>query len=484
MTRHSIKRANTLLVILAYSLSATATDYTSNSQADILGVYSRAVQNDAKLSAARHAYQAQLETVPQARSGLLPSLTAGATLEETRLKHSDALASRNRSGSVIRADLSQPLFRAERWYQLQAAKASVAQAGLELAAQEQTLILSTAQAYFEVLRQLDTLAASKAEEVALQHQLEQTQGRMDNGASSITDVLDVQAAYDNARANRQLAQRKVEDAYEALARLTKQPYSSIAGMGHHIPIETPTPNDAQAWVNTATQQNLPLLASYHAVTAAEETILQHKSGHAPTLDVVASYRKGDNDNFGYSNSTELGRTDYQDDIAQGSIGLELNIPLFSGGMTQSKVRESTERLYQTQSEQEDLRREVALKARNYHRAINSDIEQIIARRQNIRSSQKSLEANKVGLEFGSRNIVDVVNAQRQLYSAVRDYNNSRYDYILNTLNLKQAAGTLSPDELVYLSTYLKKDYDPERDFLPPETSEQGHTASQPLGEGR
>ncbi|MOA28585.1 Outer membrane protein TolC precursor [compost metagenome] len=153
-------------------------------------------------------------------------------------------------------------------------------------------------------------------------------------------------------------------------------------------------------------------------------------------------------------------------------------------MTQSKVRESTERLYQTQSEQDDLQREVSLKTRNYHRAINSDIEQVIARRQNIRSSQRSLEANKVGLEFGSRNIIDVVNAQRQLYSVVRDYNNSRYDYILNTLSLKQAAGTLSPDDLVYLSTYLKKDYDPERDFLPPETSEQGHTSSQTLGEGR
>lgn len=283
MARYTITIANISLAILAYSLTATATDYAPKSQADILGVYSRAVQHDAKLSSARHAYQAQLEAAPQARSGLLPSLTAGATSEATRMEHSDAPTSRNRSGTVIRADLSQPLFRADRWYQLQAAKASVAQAGLELAAKEQELILNTALAYFEALRQLDTLAASKAEEIALLRQLEQTQGRMDNGASSITDVLDVQAAYDNARANRQLAQRKVEDAYEALARLTKQQYSSIAGVGHHTPIEAPSPNDAQIWVNTALQQNLPLLASHHAVTAAEETILQHKSGHAPTL---------------------------------------------------------------------------------------------------------------------------------------------------------------------------------------------------------
>lgn len=483
MKLQSALRKPTLIAIFACSFPAPATDYASGSRADLIGVYSLAVQHDARLSSARHDYQAQLEAIPQARSGLLPSLTAGATSEATRLEYNDATHSRNRSGTTIRADLSQPLFRADRWYQLRAAKASVAQASLEFSAKEQALILIAAQAYFETLRQLDALAASKAEETALLYQLDQAKVRMDNGASSITDVLDVQAAYDNARANRQLVQRKVDDAYEALARLTKQQYDSIAGMGHHIPIDMPTPNDAKAWVDSAMQQNLQLLASQYAVAAAEETILQNKSGHAPTLDVVASYRRGDNDSFGYSNSTEFGREGYQGNAAQSSIGLELNIPLYLGGMTQSKVRESTERLYQAQEEQEDRRREVVLNTRNYHRAINSDIEQVIARRQSIRSSQSSLEANKVGLEFGSRNVVDIVNAQRQLYSAVRDYNNSRYDYIINTLKLKQAAGILSPDDLIYLSTYLKKDYNPERDFLPPDTSEQGYGSSRILGQG-
>jgi outer membrane protein len=404
--------------------------------------------------------------VPQARAGLLPQITAGATTEITQLERDEPSMSRDRSGMTFRANLSQPLFRIDRWYQLKAAHASVAQAGLELAVKEQTLVFNAAQAYFEVLRQQDSLAAAKAEEAALLRQRDQAQGRLEDGASSITDVYDAQAASDNARANRQQMQRKVDDAYEALTRLTKQTYSAIAGMTHQLPIEPPIPNDARLWVESATQQNLQLQVNDHAVRAAQETLHQRKAGYAPTIDVVASYRKGDNDSFGYSNPTDFGSNGYRGDVAQSSIGIELNIPLYSGGMTRSQVTESTERLYQSQDEREDRLREVVLNTRNAFRGINADIEQVTARRQSIVSGQKSVEANQVGVDVGSRNIADVLTAQRQLYAAVRDYNNARYDFILDNLKLKQAAGTLSPEDLRLLSRYLKRDYDPDKDFLP------------------
>ncbi|WP_459200643.1 TolC family outer membrane protein [Pseudomonas tremae] len=435
-------------------------------RADLLGVYEAASHNDARLSAARHAYRAEIEAVPQARAGLLPSLTAGATTEVTGLKRDEPALSRERSGTTVRANLSQPLFRIDRWFQLKAAQSSVIQAELELAAQEQNLILTAAQTYFEILRQLDAFAAAQAEEAALLRQRDQAQGRLEDGASSITDVYDAQAAYDNARADRQQFQRKVDDAYEALERLTRRTYSAIAGMGHQLPVEAPVPNDARAWVDTAVRQNLELQASEYAVSAATHTLSQRKSGHAPTIDAVASYRKGDNDSFGYSNPTDFGSNGYRDRVAQSSVGIELNIPLYSGGMTNSQIKESTERLYQSQDEQEDRRREVVLNTRNAFRGINAGIEQIIARRQSIVSGQKSVEANQVGVDLGSRNIADVLNAQRQLYAAVRDYNDARYDYILDNLKLKQAAGTLSPDDLKALARYLKQDYDPARDFLP------------------
>jgi outer membrane protein len=441
-------------------------------RATLLGVYKLAAENDARLSAARHDYQARSEAVPQARAGLLPSLSAGATLETTSLDRDEPSLERNRSGTVFQANLSQPIFRLDRWYQLKAAQASTTQTELELSAKEQQLIFDAAQAYFETLRALDSLSASRAEEAAFKKQQDQAQARLTDGVSSITDVLDAKAAFDNARANRKLAERKVDDAFEAIYRLTKSEFSSIDGISHRLPVGPPLPNDAKAWVDMAAQNNLLLQAGSYAVKAAEESNRQHKAGHIPSLDAVASYKKGDNDSFGYSNPTDFGRNGYRDDVAQSSIGIELKVPLFSGGLTRSQVRESSERLLQSSDELEDRRREVVQQVRNAHRAVNADAEQILARRETITSSAKSLKANQVGLQVGSRNTLDVLNAQRQLYSAVRDYNDSRYDYILNTLQLKRGAGSLSPSDLMTLANFLKRGYDPAKDFLPPGVDEE------------
>lgn len=428
-------------------------------RADLLSVYRHAVINDARLSAARHGYGALREAVPQAMAGLLPSLIAGGALESVGLQSDDPGLARTTSQSVFQANLNQPVFRLDRWFQLEAAKASTAQAELELSVKEQSLILEAAQAYFETLRALDVLAASKAEEAALKRQHRQALARLANGAASITDVLDTQAAYDNALANRKLAAYSVDDAYEALARLTRQNYSSIEGLQHHLPVEVPVPNDATAWVNQALRQNLSLRARDFAVTAAENNRHQRKAGFAPTLDAVASYRQGNGDSFGTGNRA---------DVVQTRIGMELNIPLYSGGMTRSQLREASERLAQSEAERDDLRREVVQNTRNFHRAVNSGVEQVSARLQTLFSSQASVNANTVGREVGSRNTVDVLNAQRQLYRAVREYNNARYDYIIDMLKLKQVAGTLSPVDLTGLSLYLTRGYYPDRDFLPPD----------------
>lgn len=187
------------------------------------------------------------------------------------------------------------------------------------------------------------------------------------------------------------------------------------------------------------QQNLRLLASNYAVNAAEETLRQRKAGHLPTLDAVAQYQKGDNDALGFANSAANPLVHYGKDVEERTIGLELNIPIYSGGLTSSQVRESYQRLNQSEQSREGQRRQVVQDTRNLHRAVNTDVEQVQARRQAIISNQSSLEATEIGYQVGTRNIVDVLNAQRQLYAAVRDYNNSRYDYILDTLRLKQAA---------------------------------------------
>ena len=435
---------------------------------DLVSVYQEAVDNNADLAAARADYGARREVVPQARAGLLPNLSAGAEMQNTRTKFDEPSATTNRSGNSWNATLSQPIFRADRWFQLQAAEAVNEQAALELSATEQNLILQSAQNYFAVLRAQDNLAATKAEEAAFKRQLDQSNERFDVGLSDKTDVLQSQASYDTARANRIIAERQVQDAFEALVTLTNREYSAIQGVVHTLPIQVPIPNDAKAWVETAGRQNLNLLATNHAVDAAEETLRQRKAGHAPTLDAVARYDKGDNDNLGFSNPSPFPGQRYSGDVEQTTIGLQLNIPIYSGGLTSSQVREAYQRLSQSEQQRESLRRQVVENTRNLHRAVNTDVEQVQARKQSIISNQSALEATEIGYQVGTRNIVDVLDAQRQLYTSVRDYNNSRYDYILDNLSLKQAAGTLSPQDLIDLKRYLKADYNPDKDFLPPD----------------
>lgn len=464
-----LRRLSLAIAVAAASVGlAQAAEAPLSSKTDLVTVYQEAAKNNADIAAARADYQARREVVPQARAGLLPTLSGAATYAHTTLELDQPAARFVRSGTTYQANLSQPLFRADRWFQLQAAEASSEQAALELSAIEQNLILQSAETYFTVLRAQDTLASTKAEEAAFKRQFDQANERFDVGLSDKTDVLEAQAGFDTARANRIIAQRQVEDAFQALITLTNRAYVALEGIEHSLPILAPTPNDAKAWVDTAAAQNLNLQASNYAVNAAEETLRQRKSGHAPTLDAVARYQKGDNDSMGLSNSSASFTTPqpFRDNVTRSSVGLELNVPIFSGGLTSSQVREAYQRLTQSEQLRESLRRQVVQNTRNLFRAVNTDVETVQARRQSIISNQSALEATEIGYQVGTRNIVDVLDAQRQLYSAVRNYNDARYDYILNNLRLKQAAGTLSPADLEALGSFLKPDYNPDKDFLP------------------
>lgn len=446
----------------------------SQDKVDLLDVYQLAVDNNADLAAAHADYKAQSERVPQARAGLLPQIGASAsnTASRSKVDTDRGLSTTTRSGLVYQASLSQPLFRLDRWYQLQAAQATNEQSALELSAIEQNLILQSSEVYFAVLRAQDNLAASRAEESAFKRQFDLANERFDVGLSDKTDVLQAQAAFDAARANRMVAERMVSDAFQAVSTLTNADLAALEGVKHSLPILAPTPNDASAWVSTATAQNLRLQAINFAVQAAQDSVKQRKSGHAPTVDAIAQYQKGDNDSLGFVNSGFPGMPRYNGQAEQGSIGLQLSIPLYTGGMTSSQVREGVYRLDQAEQMRESLRRKTVQDARNLHRAVNTDVEQVQALKQAIISSQSAVEATEIGYDVGTRNIVDVLDAQRYLYAAVRNYNNARYDYILNNLRLQQTAGTLSPDNLQALSIYLNPDYNPDHDFLPPDIDKE------------
>ncbi len=411
---------------------------------------------------------------PGAR-GLLPQIGLGAQFNDThtslQLKDNPALGvqggrySSDRSSQLIQATLSQPLFRADRWFQLKAAKAATEQAELQFSAAQQQLILQTAEGYFSALRAQDALATARAEEKALYRQLDQSRERYKVGLTDDTDVLQAQASFDNAQANRSQSEQQVADAFQALTRLTDRDYGSIAGIRHDLPILPPQPNDARQWVDTAMRQNLQLLAAGQGVNAAQETLRQRRAGHCRRW---MRWRATATATTCGESAQRRAAVPVRQPGHSRSIGIQVEVPLYSGGATSSQARQAYQQLDRSEQQQESLRRQVVQNTRNAHRAINTDIEQVRARRLSIASSQRALRATEIAYQVGSRTIVDVLDAQRLLYNAVRQYNDARYNYLLDTLRLKQAAGTLAPNDLLALSGYLDPHYDPDRDFLPPD----------------
>jgi outer membrane protein len=435
-------------------------------QSDLMTIYQEALLNSADLAAAEADALARQEVLPQARAQLLPSLGIGAGLAKEYVDV-DGAGSDDYTTHYYQASLTQPLFRADRWFNYQAAKSQSEQAQVEFSAIQQQLILDVAQAYFNVLRASDNLATARAEEAAFERQLEQARERFEVGLAARTDVLEAMAGFDAARATRITATTNLDVSYQALTRLTNRDHPELLGMSHELPVLAPTPVDMQQWVETAAAQNLSLQAYRLAISSASEALRSSKSGYAPAIDAFVRY----SDNHGGAQLGGLGgRAGGDTELTQ--LGVEMTLPLFTGGGTSSRIRESTFRLSQAEQASEAELRRVVERTRNLFRTVTSSVEEVEARRQTIISSKAALDATQTGYEVGTRNVIDVLDAQRNLYRAVRDYNNARYNYIIDNLSLKQAAGTLSPQDLEDLTAWLNPDYDPDRDFIPPFTEEE------------
>ena len=432
---------------------------------DLMTIYQEALLNNADLAAAQADARARQEALPQARSQLLPNIGigAGAAREDLEI---NGVGGDEYSTHYYQASLTQPLFRANRWFDYQSAKSLSQQAELEFSATQQNLILEVSQAYFNVLRASDNLATAKAEEDAFERQQEQAQERFDVGLSARTDVLEAQAGYDSARATRLTAKTNLDVSYQALTRLTNQDYESLYGISHELPVLPPSPANLQKWVETASAQNLNLLASRYAINSAQDGLRSSKAGYAPVVDAFVRY----NDTNGGAEVARAGQTAYDTELT--SFGVELSMPLFTGGLTTSQVRESTYRLTQAEQLSEAQKRRVVESTRNLYRTVTSSVDEIDARRKAIVSAKAALDATQTGYEVGTRNVVDVLESQRNLFRTVRDYNTARYNYIIDNLSLKQSAGTLSPQDLEELSKWLIPDYDPDRDFIPEPTEEE------------
>lgn len=418
---------------------------------NLLDIYRLAEQNDPQYKAAQATHMAALEARPQSRALLLPSvsLSASTTRDREDIKSSSsAIFSTETTYSTTSGyslSLRQPLYNGEYFAQLRQADARIGQADAELAAAEQELIIRVSERYFDVLAAVDNLEFARAEKSAVERQLEQTKQRFDVGLIAITDVHEAQAAYDLAVAQEIDAENQLSSNQEALRELTGRNHKSLANLTDKMQLITPDPANIDKWSETALNQNFALIAAEFVVKAAQDEIKLQRSEHLPTLDITASHGYTD---FG---GGSLGARETEDS----AIGLQLSMPLYSGGGTNSRVREAVQLLEQSRENLEQQRRATLRQSRDAYLSTTAAIDRVKAFEQAVVSAQSALDATEAGLEVGTRTTVDVLNSRRNLFLAQQNHARSRYDYVLNTLRLKQAAGILGVADLEQINNWIE-----------------------------
>jgi outer membrane protein len=417
---------------------------------DLLSVYDQALQADPQWQAAIAAHRAALEVVPQSRAALLPDLSL---LGETswnryhnRKPNTGEKENTHSTNHSYGARLTQSLYNREQFVQLEQADSRVAQADAELIAARQDLILRVATRYFLVLGARDNLNFVRANKDAVARTLEQAKQRFEVGLAAITDVYEAQARYDLAVSDEINAEKLLEDAREALRELTGEKPGVLEILQEEIPLLEPEPASSNEWVDTALEQNPLLLAARAATEAARQEIQVQRSGHYPSMDLVADYSRND---VQFGGVVPQERND-------SSVGIQFNMPLYQGGLVNSQTRQARDLFTQTQEEQVQRQRETERQTRNSYRGVQTDISKVRALRQAVLSGEKALEASEAGFDVGTRTIVDVLDSQSDLLSARRDHARSRYDYLLDNLRLRQAAGIVEADDLEQINTLLEE----------------------------
>ncbi len=345
----------------------------SVSGADLLGVYEKAVENDAQVRVARANRDASQELIPLARSQLLPNLSAGGTAARNRIERKatgTTLNYNNRSASV---NLTQPVYRRDRWIQLDQSKSEVARADATLSAEEQALVIRASRAYFDVLAGQDGLEFARAEKAAIGRQLDQAKQRFEVGLDAITSVHEAQAQYDRSVADEVLAQNTLEQAWEALRQIIAERPRSLAILRDVIPLEPPSPADENQWSEWAQQNNPSIQAALHAAESARQNIEVQRSGHYPTLDLVGSY--GLNRYSGLPEPVAAASESFSD-TDRGAIGLQLTIPIYAGGGVEASTRQARSQFQAAQDDLDRQRRLIEKEVRDAYRAVVLSISRV------------------------------------------------------------------------------------------------------------
>mgnify|MGYP003672640855 CR=1 FL=1 len=439
----------------------------------LLDVYELAVKNDPQLKAAEASYRANIETEKLGLSALLPQVSAQAYYQDAEID-SQRKSVTSSSGGVLGSSsvidqqsntnsetesysisLNQALFDLPAWFTFRAGKKITAQAEAQLAYDQQQLIIRVSEAYFNVLRGRENLDASKAEERAAKRQLEQTQQRFDVGLIAITDVHEARAVYDSAVAQCLGFEGNLAIARENLSSLTGQEHNNLWSLKSDFPITMPEPLDRAEWVDFALANNKLLKVSTTGAESAYQSAQAKKMAHLPTISGSFTASKEDLDGTTRYMPSSTFATPPDSYTESEALRITLSVPLFAGGGISAGRRQAYEQYNAANYNAQATQRQVITNTRAQHIAVYTDVQTVNARHQNIISTRSALDATEAGYEVGTRNIVDVLDAQRRLYAAMRDYTNARYDYVINVLKLKLNAGTLSPADIFHFNKWLQ-----------------------------
>lgn len=395
---------------------------------DLIDVWQAAREHDAAYASARASWEAGQEKTIQGRAPLLPQLNASGDYTRNKAERPAGIG-RYRSASAG-LQLTQTLFDWSRFAALEQGRQATLIADDQFKNAEQELILRTAQAYFDVLLAEDTLEFTRAAKDAYAKQLEQAKKSFDVGSATITDTYEAQASYDSAVASELAALNDLEVKRNKLALQTGVSANRLDPLKAKVPLELPSPDSADSWVRQAEDGSYALAIRRKQLIVAGKQVDISRSGHLPTVSLVAGY----NDRT----STQLASVDTRG----GSVGVQITLPIFSGGLAQSKVREARALEEQARQDLEDARRQVEQATRTAYLGVTSGAAQVTAREQVLASSKSQLDATRLGREVGVRTSVDLLNAERKVYESRRDLAQARYQYLMARLQLAAAVGQL------------------------------------------
>jgi outer membrane protein len=416
---------------------------------NLVEVFEAARSFDATILAARSQFDASVARAAQARAGLLPQLglSGGANLSHRDL--SPSITQLEGSSNSQRASLaaSHPVYRPAQWIAYDQAQLSLDVAKAQLATAEQDLIVRTTQAYFDVLAAQETLAFVKAQKTAVAEQLAAAKRNFEVGTSTVTDSREAQARFDLVLAQEIATENDLRIRQLVLDQLVGRP---VVPRPLAAPVTLPPllPADPEAWVRQAEGTHPALVQATRNLEIAQLEIRKAETGHKATLDLVGQYEvaRGPSSN----NIKNYARS------GSASVGVQFNLPLFTGYAVQNRVRETVALEEVARTNLEGARRTINQATRSAYLGVLSGQGQVRALEAAEASSQSALDANKLGYQVGVRINIDVLNAQSQLFQTKRDLAVARYNVLLGGLRLKQASGQLSPADLQPVNALLAR----------------------------